>query len=50
MKKFDYLKPKTLDEALTKNGMEHTFFITGGGHTWANWRIYLNTFGQLLFK
>lgn len=47
---FTFAGNKTLDEALTKNGMEHTFFITGGGHTWANWRIYLNTFGQLLFK
>jgi enterochelin esterase-like enzyme len=41
---------KTLDAALTRNGLEHTFHVTGGGHTWANWRIYLNTFGQLLFK
>jgi enterochelin esterase-like enzyme len=41
---------KSLDAALTRNGLEHTFHVTGGGHTWANWRIYLNTFGQLLFK
>lgn len=41
---------KELDAALTRNGMEHTFFITDGGHTWANWRKYLNTFAQLLFK
>lgn len=41
---------KSLDAALTKNGLEHTFFVTPGGHTWANWRIYLNTFAQLLFK
>lgn len=47
---FTFAGNKTLDAALTKNGMEHTFFITGGGHTWANWRVYLNTFGQLLFK
>lgn len=45
-----YANSKNLDAALTRNGMEHTFFVTGGGHTWANWRIYLNTFGQLLFK
>ena len=24
--------------------------INGGGHTWSNWRHYLNTFGKLLFK
>jgi enterochelin esterase-like enzyme len=39
-----------LDAALTRNGMEHTFYVTDGGHTWANWRKYLNTFAQLLFK
>ncbi len=41
---------KSLDAALTRNGLEHTFHVTGGGHTWSNWRVYLNTFGQLLFK
>lgn len=41
---------KTMDASLTKNGLQHTFYVTPGGHTWANWRIYLNTFGQLLFK
>ncbi|MBN2173051.1 MAG: esterase [Bacteroidales bacterium] len=41
---------KELDAALTRNGMEHTFYVTDGGHTWANWRKYLNTFAQLLFK
>lgn len=43
-------RAKIMDEALTRNGLEHTFFVTPGGHTWANWRVYLNTFGQLLFK
>ncbi len=41
---------KDLDAALTRNGMEHTFYVTDGGHTWANWRKYLNTYAQLLFK
>ena len=41
---------KEMDAALTRNGMEHTFFVSSGGHTWANWRIYLNTFAPLLFK
>ncbi len=45
-----YNSSKNLDAALTRNGMEHTLFITTGGHTWANWRIYLNTFAPLLFK
>ena len=41
---------KNLDAALTRNGLEHTFRVSSGGHTWANWRIYLNEFAQLLFK
>lgn len=41
---------KTLDKMLTDNGLEHEFFVTPGGHTWANWRIYLNTFAPKLFK
>ncbi|MDF0692655.1 esterase [Aquirufa ecclesiirivi] len=41
---------KTTEASLSKNGIEHTFFVSPGGHTWANWRIYLNTFGPLLFK
>jgi len=41
---------KALDKMLTDNGLKHTFFVTPGGHTWANWRIYLNTFAPLLFK
>ena len=45
-----FANSKNLDAALTRNGMEHTFFVSGGGHTWANWRIYLNTFAPLLFK
>lgn len=41
---------KTLDATLTANGLKHTFFVTPGGHTWSNWRIYLNNFAPLLFK
>ena len=47
---FVWESAKRLDAALTKNGLEHTFRITDGGHTWANWRKYLNEFAQLLFK
>lgn len=47
---FVWESAQRLDAALTKNGLKHTFRITGGGHTWANWRIYLNEFAQLLFK
>lgn len=40
----------TLDETMTQCGLEHTFFKSDGGHVWANWRLYLNTFAQKLFK
>jgi enterochelin esterase family protein len=39
-----------LDAALTRNSLVHTYFVSEGGHTWANWRVYLNTYGKLLFK
>ncbi len=41
---------KTLDKTLTEQGLDHTFFVSDGGHVWANWRLYLNTFAPLLFK
>ena len=41
---------KTLDKMLTDTGNKHTFYVTPGGHTWSNWRIYLNNFAPLLFK
>ena len=47
---FVWERAVTLDEVLKKNGLEHTFHVTSGGHTWANWRIYLNTFAPMLFK
>ena len=39
-----------LDAALTANGLEHTYYVSEGGHVWSNWRLYLNTFAPLLFK
>ncbi len=47
---FTWAGTEILDKALTRNGMEHTLFASDGGHTWANWRLYLNTFARLLFK
>ncbi|HOW09058.1 MAG TPA: alpha/beta hydrolase-fold protein [Bacteroidales bacterium] len=41
---------RTLDATLTRLGMKHTFFVNSGGHTWTNWRIYLNNFAPLLFR
>ena len=47
---FLFESAKNLDKMLTDTGCEHTFFVTPGGHTWSNWRIYLNTFAPKLFK
>ena len=41
---------KALDKTLTEQGLDHVFFVSDGGHTWANWRLYLNTFAPKLFK
>lgn len=45
-----YENSKRLEKILNELGMEHTLYISGGGHEWKNWRLYLNTIGQLLFK
>ena len=47
---FLFQNANELDAALTANGLEHTYFVSEGGHVWANWRLYLNTFAPLLFK
>ena len=39
-----------LDEHLKKNNMPHTLYVSDDAHVWKNWRLYLNTFAQLLFK
>lgn len=39
-----------LDEYLTKQGLKHTFYNPGGGHTWMNCRDYLELTVKELFK
>jgi enterochelin esterase family protein len=41
---------KNLAELLKKNGIKHEFNLSGGGHTWINWRQYLNDYAQKLFR
>jgi enterochelin esterase-like enzyme len=41
---------KNLDSLLTKVGINHKFTLSSGGHTWSNWRIYLNEWAPMLFK
>jgi enterochelin esterase family protein len=35
---------------LDSKGYKYTYYETGEGHIWKNWRIYLSEFVQLLFK
>lgn len=41
---------KNLDALLTKVGIKHQFTFNEGGHTWANWRIYLNEYAPIMFR
>ena len=41
---------QNLDKTLTEQGLDHIFYVSDGGHVWANWRLYLNTFAPKLFK
>jgi enterochelin esterase family protein len=39
-----------LRETLDKHDFRYTYRESTGGHTWANWRIYLSEFAPLLFR
>lgn len=41
---------ENLRAALDKESYKYTYLKTKGGHTWRNWREYLATFAQKLFK
>ncbi len=41
---------KNLVAVLKAHGIKHEFYESEGGHTWINWRHYLNDFAQLLFR
>jgi enterochelin esterase family protein len=45
-----YQGSKALAELLKKDGFNYIFRETPGGHTWANWRIYLSEMAPLLFQ
>jgi enterochelin esterase-like enzyme len=49
-KDFALTGSKALSELLKKHGIEHELRITGGGHTWINWRQYLNDLAPKLFR
>jgi enterochelin esterase family protein len=41
---------KGLAELLNKRGIKNELHVSGGGHTWINWRHYLNEFAPKLFR
>lgn len=48
----DRLMPTTKGtiDLFKRHGFNPTFTESAGGHTWANWRDYLNTFAPQLFR
>ncbi|HEX5271232.1 MAG TPA: alpha/beta hydrolase-fold protein [Gemmataceae bacterium] len=49
-KDFTLAGSKNLSELLTKHGIKNELQVSSGGHTWINWRHYLNDFAPLLFR
>ncbi|HOO99875.1 MAG TPA: esterase, partial [Bacteroidales bacterium] len=47
---FVYKGVVTLRETLDKINFKYVYRESTGGHTWANWRIYLSEFAPMLFK
>ena len=47
---FLYEAAKNLVASMEKNELPYTYRESSGGHTWANWRIYLSELSTLLFK
>ena len=47
---FVYQGVITLRSELDKAGLKYIYRESTGGHTWANWRIYLSEFSPMLFK
>jgi enterochelin esterase-like enzyme len=49
-KDFAYAGSRNLSELLTRHGIRNELHVSGGGHTWINWRHYLNEFAPKLFR
>jgi enterochelin esterase family protein len=49
-KDFALAGSKNLAELLKKHGIKYELSISGGGHTWINWRHYLNELAPRLFQ
>ncbi len=49
-KDFTLAGAKHLAELLNRRGIRSEFHLSGGGHTWINWRRYLNDYAPRLFQ
>jgi enterochelin esterase-like enzyme len=49
-KDFAFAGSKNLSELLTKHGIRNQLHVSGGGHTWINWRHYLCELAPKLFQ
>ena len=49
-KDFLYQRSTDFRTKLDGFGLKYTYRESEGGHTWANWRVYLSEFAPLLFK
>lgn len=49
-KDFALAGSKNLSELLNKRGIKNELHISGGAHTWINWRQYLNALAPRLFR
>jgi enterochelin esterase family protein len=49
-KDFTFTGSKNLSELLNRRGIKNELHVSGGGHTWINWRRYLNEFAPQLFR
>jgi len=47
---FLFQRAEDMHAKLNELDFPHEYFVSEGGHVWANWRLYLNTFAQKLFK
>lgn len=47
---FVYQGVVTLRNTLDRHNFKYVYRESTGGHTWANWRIYLSEFAPMLFK
>ncbi len=47
---FLYGSVTSLRSTLDKHNFKYTYRESTGGHTWANWRIYLSEYAPLLFR